>query len=63
MTLAKAMLLLRELGYSITRNGWNEYEVKVIGSTDDEQTYFTNDIQDAVDTAKAEVKANNYANL
>jgi hypothetical protein len=53
MKLATAKAICRDLGFTLLKRD-GEFIVKVIGSTvDDVRTYFKNDLDDAVGTAKA----------
>lgn len=52
MTLKKAKATVRDLGFGLSHNA-NLREFKVIVPGNPDATYFTDDLQDAVDTARA----------
>lgn len=57
MTLLQAQKIARELGYSIRKTGWDQ-ELKVVekglvGEAANKAAYFTDYLDDAVDTMKA----------
>lgn len=56
LTLAQVRQRLRIAGYTCTREQWgDEYRVRRIGSAPGEG-YFTNDLQDALDTGLAMIR-------
>jgi hypothetical protein len=63
ITLKEAQQVCRELGYTLKRTGADHKElvVKKCGSRNPDEGYFTDDIQEAVDTCKAIYEAEQAA--
>ena len=54
MTIAEARKIVRPLGYSLRKNEWNEYVLRLLEGATEANTYRTDDLDDAVGTAQFE---------
>lgn len=52
LTLKQAQGILRAIGITLTKNSYNEYRVAFRGKGNEDSAYYTNDLQDAVDTGR-----------
>jgi hypothetical protein len=52
ITIKDAKAQLREVGVSVKKNQYNEFEVRIKGAPES-HIYYTDDLQDAVDTGFA----------
>jgi hypothetical protein len=50
MSYTQAKTIIKSLGFTFKKTDYNEYRINIKGGSED-TAYYTNDLQDAIDTA------------
>lgn len=56
MKMREAKEIVSALGFTLRKNEWNEYVLRLRVGATEENTYYTDDLDDAIGTAQQEAK-------